>query len=454
MGFCDRFFSLSLGFSASASAANSVIFRHLRGEPLAPSFYLFHPPPASRMELETSETKRSASMNTVTGTALRLPTEIVEEILGYLTGNSASLRSCALVSKSWVPLCQRLLFHTILFTSTRIARWLKTFPVPEESPAHFVRDLWLLVGGDHSIPEQFFEHTPWFTDAEKMTLVGNEGLHPSWIPSSWRLPQSVTSLTIRVNKISLSQIQNIMEQLPNLDDLTLSGALVTADEGALIGTGTAIRGRFGGKLRIVGDHAGGGVVDMLLEAPTGLHFTEVQIHGTHECLLSTVRLAGACSNTLVKLLYMIDPYRKSNPSPSSCGPTLIPPPEIDGNEASKRSFNFSKLPNLQEVQLGVGWMGGGLSWIHTALSTLRSATSPHLLGIRLNFSRPFTAHWSAETAIKDAGDDLRQVAKEVARIEWEFEGAVTLNVYQDTTFKAVSDALHVRFQLLGVDDSS
>ena len=96
-----------------------------------------------------------------------------------------------------------------------------------------------------------------------------------------------------------------MVQLPNLNDLSLAGNIVTKDKSAVIGIGTALRGKFGGLLRLHGGVTFRDTVGMLLGTPTGLHFTEVEICAKYECL-STPRLAEACSNTLVKLTYTAD----------------------------------------------------------------------------------------------------------------------------------------------------
>ena len=128
-------------------------------------------------------------------------------------------------------------------------------------------------------------------------------------------------------------------------------------------------------------------------------------------------------------------------------------PEVDSLEVLDRSFDLSKLPNLQEVHFGVGWMDGGMLWIPMALSTLTPATSPRLSSIRLGFSRPSIANRSIQDAIKDAGDHLRRVADEVARIERVFEGAVNLTVVRDPVFTVVFDTLDVRLRFRRVDDS-
>jgi hypothetical protein len=272
-------------------------------------------PTESRMGSKTSKAGRPAPVKTKATAVPRLPQEIIDVILDHLAANSdfkslVGLRSCAVVSKSWVPSCRRHLFHTILFTPKATARWIKVFPVPEESPAHHVRDLRFSTRGRtyHCTP---FEYFPWFTNVEKVTWSGLEGFPPLWIPSLGRLPRSVTSLTIKADTVPLALSRDVLIQLPNLDDLSLSGFLDTAEGDALPGMGTVLRGRFGGQLRLLDGQADEDVVNMLLEVPTGLHFTELHIRGTHESFLPTVRLAEACCKTLVKLSYTVSIHGKS-----------------------------------------------------------------------------------------------------------------------------------------------
>ena len=122
-------------------------------------------------------------------------------------------------------------------------------------------------------------------------------------------------------------------------------------------------------------------------------------------------------------------------------------PGLGGSEPFNRSFNFSEFPNLQELDFWVGWMSGGLPWIPAALSTLKSATSPHLSAIRLSFLRASPPIWPADTSVERTSGDLQRVAGEVARIESEFGGAVNLTVFRDESFAVVLDTLKVRFLL-------
>ena len=253
---------------------------------------------------KSSKAKSPAPAESEVVVVPRIPQEIIGEILDYLAADLRSLRSCALVSKSWLPSCRRHLFHAIFFTS-ETAKWFETLQEPEESPARHVRDLRFSIRGYDGAPEKFFEYIPWFTNVEKVTLLGHGSFQPLWIPWLWKLPQSVTSLTINAGVVAVAQIRDIIVQLPNLDDLSLSGSVVAVDRRRLVGIGTALRGRFGGQLRLLKGHADKDVMDMLLEIPTGLHFTDVQICGTRECLLSTVRLAEACCKTIVKVSYTV-----------------------------------------------------------------------------------------------------------------------------------------------------
>ena len=135
------------------------------------------------------------------------------------------LRSCSLVAKSLVPSCRRHLFRTITFTSQNVGRWLKTFPVPEESPACYVKDLCLLFGGRCDAPEEFFKHTPWFTNVEKMALKANmmfpsrvvggrETLERSFDFSRFPRLQTVTSTSVGSRDLSTISLRHFRPSNP------------------------------------------------------------------------------------------------------------------------------------------------------------------------------------------------------------------------------------------------
>ena len=191
--------------------------------------------------------------------------------------------------------------------------------MPEESTAHHVRDLRFSMGGHVSFPVEFFEHTPWFTNVEKVTLMGHGMFNFNEPPCTSPLSQSIISLTFGPDTITTEpmQIRDITVHISSLFDFLISGPLARVDGETLLGIKTIMGGRFGGQLRLFGEHVTGGVVDMLLDSPTGLHFTELEIRSLCECLHSTVRLAEACNKTLVKLSYAVSFYREPHPFSSS-----------------------------------------------------------------------------------------------------------------------------------------
>jgi len=246
----------------------------------------------------------------------RIPQDIINEILDILAASSdfRTLQSCALLSKSWVQPCRRHLFHTVRFTLRDTLRWFETFPVPEQSPGHHIRDLRVEIGRVHCVPDAFFERISWFTDVERMSLSGDGWIMSSLRPSLWRLPRSITSLTIDTNVFTHTQVWDIIAQLPNLDDLSLSGSSFSSySEIALPEPGIPQRGRFGGRLLLRGGYASQDVMDGLSEIPVGLRFTEVEIFCGGDLLLSAVRLAEACGKTILKLSQTVDFFCKPHP---------------------------------------------------------------------------------------------------------------------------------------------
>ena len=188
--------------------------------------------------------------------------------------------------------------------------------MPEESSAHYVRDLRLSTGGMNWFPEKLLEHAPQFTNVWRLSLLGEGYFRGSRLPSLWRLPESVTSLAISGSGVGLAEIWDIMARLPNLDDLSLWGFFPPQDRRASLGIGTVPRGRFRGELEFrVAQCTNVGVMNMLLEVPTGLRFTEVKIHFARECLPSVVRFVEACCKTIVGLSFMVFFFGRSIPSP-------------------------------------------------------------------------------------------------------------------------------------------
>ena len=140
--------------------------------------YRSHPFPPRWIRNLKSET--SHLCETKMANVPRIPQDVINEILDHLaigSGARSPLRP-ALVSKSWAQSCRRHLFRSIAFNVGSMDRWLETLPVPEESPARYVRNVRFRITGDYGVPEQFVEYASSFENVESMLQDPREvGVH-------------------------------------------------------------------------------------------------------------------------------------------------------------------------------------------------------------------------------------------------------------------------------------
>ena len=252
-----------------------------------------------------------------------LPQEIIDEILGLLAPDPDasrryrySLRYCSVVCKSWVESCRRHLFCELYFDAERAWKWLQVFP--EHSPGHHVRRVDINLERSDPDLHKIIEHFHGFPKLKTVTVCRVGRGRSLWMSQFVGLPQFVTSLRLEEHSITLCQIRDVISQLPNLDDLHLTGALPVTDRNEVRGIGTTLTAKFCGRLEFCSLNPGcsdGDIVNMLLEVPTGLHFKDVH---SRACLSSTVRVVEACSKTLVKLVYEFYNWRESPPSRTKC----------------------------------------------------------------------------------------------------------------------------------------
>lgn len=334
-------------------------------------------------------------------------------------------------------------------------KWLKAFPVPEQSPAHHVRNMCLSVGGYYVPPGEFFRRIQWFTNVKKVTVQGKEMFDGCLeIPLYAKVPQSVTSLTIEARVMGLELMRDVVVQLPDLDHSSQSGSSTTESRKSLRRLGAAIRVGFGGRPRLRDESTDDEVLNMLLEVPNDLHLTEVCVYADRDCHLSTVKLAKAGRKAFAMLSYGGSIHGESCPFPppsfSADIITLTPSPSTGHSEAFDQPFNFSKFSRLEEVSFDIHWVHRDLQWIPLSLATLKPETSPRLSKIYLSFSGPAYYYHSRGmgTALEESAN---KIAHELTRIEDEYGGAADLIVALDAAFTQL-DAVDVRFCFGMADD--
>jgi hypothetical protein len=229
----------------------------------------------------------------------RVPQELVHEILDHLSKESTTLRSCSLVAKSWIFPSRRHLFNTLFLTASDITKWNAAFPIPEDSPARHVRDLSFCYIHPN-VPIEFADRIRYFSNVHKLTLIGRIATDPSFISALGELPPSIRSVDITFSKVLTAHIVSVLQQLPNLENISLR----STEWAGMIppGAGVLIQSRLGGKLRLRRRFAHRDLLNLLMEIPTGSQFAEVEIRDSSmSCFPATLKLVEACQHTLTKL---------------------------------------------------------------------------------------------------------------------------------------------------------
>ena len=243
--------------------------------------------------------KLTRSTQTTTTGDPRVPQELVDEILDHLAKDRKTLQSCSLVAKSWIHPSRRHLFDALFLTANDITKWNKTFPNPEHSPAGHVRDLsFCFIQPD--VPINFADRMLYFSNVRGLTLVGRVATDPSFISALGPLPPTTRSVDITFSRVLTAHIVSVIQQLPNLDNLSL----MSAEWGGAIppGTGQLIQSRLSGKLRLRRKFAHCDLLNMLMEVPSGPRFAQVEIRdASMNCFPASLKLVSACEDTLTKL---------------------------------------------------------------------------------------------------------------------------------------------------------
>ena len=155
-----------------------------------------------------------------------LPSEVVDYIIDHLeqAHPNTLLKNCCLVSKSWVPRSRKHLFREIRLDSIgRLKAWKETFPVPEQSPAHFVHTL--LVDLRH-ITAEYVHWIQLFTNVVKL-IMWNPPCMYEFGPKDSIFPfptfsSTVKSLVVYCKFLQTSEFLCLVHSFPLLEDLGLS----------------------------------------------------------------------------------------------------------------------------------------------------------------------------------------------------------------------------------------
>ena len=308
-----------------------------------------------------------------------LPPELLDLIVDHLRDKPIALKSCCLISKSWIPRTRRHLFAHVDFRrpGSRVEAWMKAFPNPSNSPAHHTRNLrfcyFASIAAASSCVHSFHRvvelqlNTRW-PDSFCTSLAQFKGFSPS-----------LRSLHLSRISITLPEVLDLICSFPLLEDVRLNSVIVEGDTDQRHAPSTSPR--LTGLLHL--NDKSHPVARIFLHLPDGFHFSKISVVYPNGDAGSTVEVVLKCSDTLESLAVRYNSLGVSPQFPElfntlllNVGPdTSRTPPPLD----------LSKATKLQEVEFHC--VIQDIQWIIMALQT---AKSNNLRKVIICFSVTFT----------------------------------------------------------------
>ena len=235
-----------------------------------------------------------------------LPLELSDQVVDLLHDSRDTLKSCCLVSKSWVPRSRKHLFAVINFRNTDdVQSWNAVFPDPSTSPARYAKTLSITshcaiaaAGAGEGCWVSAFPRVVQFTmntvgsDSKKMTvsLVPFYGFSPI-----------LKSLHVAAFTLTHSQIFNFARSFPLLEDLSIDSPDNANDDPSKQPSVTqpSTSPPFTGSLRLFACTGTESIASRLLSLPNGLHFRTLDLtwHRGADSWCTTA-LVEECRSTL------------------------------------------------------------------------------------------------------------------------------------------------------------
>ena len=228
-----------------------------------------------------------------------LPPEILDLIVDDLHDEPDALKSCCIVSKSWVPRARKYLFsHVELHASvSHVELWKKTFPDPSNSPAHHTRSL--SIRGISVVTAADTDADGWirtFHNVERLRLdrLGEDDFRASLVPF-YGLSPTVKSLSMICASV---EVFDLICSFPLLEDLALISPINDEADGW---NAPVTSPKLTGSLTLQSIWEIRSITRRFCALPGGLHFTKITLGLSVEDSDSVMDLISRCSNTLESL---------------------------------------------------------------------------------------------------------------------------------------------------------
>jgi hypothetical protein len=239
-----------------------------------------------------------------------LPTEILDHVVAHLYDMRDALKSCCLVSKSWIPRVQKHLFTDVMFyTIKSLQTWKEMFPDPSISPGCYVK--LLFVGNSEVVTVADAEAGGWITGPSRVVRLVVSSVHDEsktpFIPFHGFSPV-IKSLSVFTPTLLPSPILSFILSFPLLEDLSvIRSGDAPIDDGddsdRLLTTARPLNPpTFTVTLELRLGRGMQHFIHRLLFLPGGIHFRELTLTWIHERdHLLTMVLVEGCSHTLRSL---------------------------------------------------------------------------------------------------------------------------------------------------------
>ena len=166
-----------------------------------------------------------------------LPQEIKDHVIDLLRDDDETLKSCALVSRSWLRQCQKHLFAEVEIGHHYLMKWCRSIVPGEDGLSSFTRKLEV----SHRSPREFkavMPHLRSFKHVESLVIsdydcmdLDNEPYLPI-APDEYygHFGESLRTLQLLYPSESLSALLPLVCLFPHLESLTIEGFMAAGEE--------------------------------------------------------------------------------------------------------------------------------------------------------------------------------------------------------------------------------
>ena len=234
-----------------------------------------------------------------------LPAEMLDSIANFLHDTRDALKSCCLVSKTWVPRTRKHLFAHVAFESPgKLQSWKATFPDPSTSPARYTNSLFIEFSRS-DIPTDVEEGgwIPTFSGVVHFAMknFNDKTTYETLVPFQGFSP-AIKSFCLTSPTIPFPQFLDFIRSFPLLEDLSVKAWSVDVDrvfEKQSTPTQPTKSPAFTGTLELSFIMGMGVLASGILRLPGGIHFRRLDLTWTFDQDISlTAVLVERCGPTL------------------------------------------------------------------------------------------------------------------------------------------------------------